>query len=171
MFLKKVYRYNKLLFGGMLFFILMQLFVFYKGGMVFSPWYNYGMFSEKIKPQKRYDWYNVIAPSPTRRILSPQKDDKIFVTLDKFVKLPMNDSLYNHDVGRLFEQAMLSKPSAHHYIYHLDVAAIKTLFAKYSNKAWPNNIDSVDHYTYLRIAPTSVIWNNEALIIDTTSSF
>ena len=54
MFLEKVYRYNKALFAGMLFFIVMQLFVFYKHGMVFSPWYNYGMYSEVIKPQKEY---------------------------------------------------------------------------------------------------------------------
>ena len=54
MFLKKLYRYNKLLFGGFIFFAVVQLFCFYKGGMVFSPWYNFGMYSEVVKVQKNF---------------------------------------------------------------------------------------------------------------------
>ncbi|MES2773729.1 MAG: hypothetical protein V4722_06070 [Bacteroidota bacterium] len=104
-FLKKVYRYSKPLGIGMLFFVLVQLFCFYKGGMVFSPWYNYGMFSERIEMKPQY---------PVNRVdglrgkdYTPQTWDKIHYTLQQIQDQGKNDSLYENEVKRIFSKMHL----------------------------------------------------------------
>ena len=88
MFLKQVYHYNKWLFTGMLIFIIMQILVFYKGGMVFSPWYNYGMYSERmtIKPVYEITTINGLKGSD----YSPIDWDKINIPVQNFFGLNKN---------------------------------------------------------------------------------
>ena len=54
MFLKAVYRHSRLLCAGVLLFFLLQLAVDYKRGMVFAPFFHYGMYS---KPQHLEDTF------------------------------------------------------------------------------------------------------------------
>ena len=66
MFLQKVYKHSKLLFLAMLGFIAGQLFINYKHGVVCSPFYHYGMYSEVMKVRQipsmgnRSEWQKII---------------------------------------------------------------------------------------------------------------
>ena len=55
MFLKKLYQHNKFWFVVIILFIAGQLFINYKRGVVFSPFYHYGMYSSAIKPATQYN--------------------------------------------------------------------------------------------------------------------
>jgi len=126
MFIKKTYQYSKPLAIGMLFFTLVQLFCFYKGGMVFSPWYNYGMYSERIaiKPLYVVDAF----PAIEGNNFSPQKWDKVFVTLKGFRSLSQNDSLYKKEISRLFHKAHLPIPHNSNFLSNTSSASVKNWF-------------------------------------------
>ena len=59
MFLQQVYKYSKWFFLFMIIFIISQLYVGYKHGMVVSPFYNYGMYSEVFKIKDSYEIWEV----------------------------------------------------------------------------------------------------------------
>ena len=103
LFIKKVYRYSKPLCIGMLFFVAVQLFCFYKGGMVFSPWYNYGMYSSVIKIEPVYKVNTVSQLQGSS--YSPQQWDKIHYTLQQLQSLNKNDSLYENEVLRILSKS------------------------------------------------------------------
>ena len=132
MFLKKVYRYNKWLCGAMLFFVAGQLFVFYRAGMVFSPWYNYGMYSEVIKPQKEYALYNVYADG---KIMAgndypPQQWDRIHFNLTQADAAACNSNFYEKEISRLFHKFHLPLAAKHYYTNNLFTPeAIKQQYA------------------------------------------
>jgi len=54
MYLKQLYIQHKGWFLTVLLFIVLQLFINYKRGMVISPFYHYGMYSEVIPVQSTY---------------------------------------------------------------------------------------------------------------------
>ena len=154
MFLKKVYRYSKPLGVGMLFFVLVQLFCFYKGGMVFSPWYNYGMYSERImiKPYYIVDQFPAISGND----FSPQKWDKVFVTLQGFRNLFKNDLLYENEIKRLFEKAHLPIPDKSKYTSRVSSASLITWFLNTGPVQFFSNPGDT---TYLK-------WDSEKFEID-----
>jgi hypothetical protein len=115
MYLSKLYRYNKWLFAAIVFFAAMQLLVTYKRGMVISPWYNYGMFSEKVIVKKKYTVNNSLGRPVETYLISPQQDDRINVTLDNLLALNRNDSLYQQEIVRLFRKAHLPRPTAERF--------------------------------------------------------
>lgn len=159
MFLRKVYRYNKGLFAGMLFFIIMQLFVFYKHGMVFSPWYNYGMYSEVIKPQKEYAVYKVYADGKLLKgkDFSPQQWDDIHFALSQADAAACNEHFYESQIKRLFTKFHLPVAGKEHYINTLfDDAEIRALFEPHLAKKL--------HIKKVTIVPMLYQWNGSTLI-------
>lgn len=79
MFLKQLYHHNKFWFAVILLFILGQLFINFKRGMVFSPFYHYGMYSEVMKPKDNYPVFEVYADEELLKAkdFNPQQWDKI----------------------------------------------------------------------------------------------
>ena len=114
MFISKVYRHSKWMFGGMLFFVVMQLLCFYKGGMVVSPWYNYGMFSHQIKIDSVYTVCK--AGNLQGHQFTPQGWDKIHYTKAQYDALPANDTLYEKEVKRLFAKLLLPVPAKKYFV-------------------------------------------------------
>jgi hypothetical protein len=60
-------------------FIIVQLLINFKHGMVFSPFYHYGMYSEVMKPKESYPVYDIIVndhPLQAKNF-TPQRWDKI----------------------------------------------------------------------------------------------
>lgn len=145
MFLKKVYRHNKWLAVGMLFFVVMQLFVTYKRGMVLSPWYNYGMYSKRMTIQPMYQ-VNII-PGQKGGDHSPQAWDKLHYTLQQFRLLDRNDSLYEQEITRLFRKAHLPIPDKQHFISDSSIA-----------DRW-----FYDHRTYMGLRVMNLRWNGHSL--------
>lgn len=159
MFLKKAYRYNKWLCGGMLFFIAMQLFCFYKGGMVFSPWYNYGMYSEVIKPLPEYALYKVYADGELMAgdQYSPQQWDNIHYKLVQADATACNRNFYEKEISRLYKKFHLPLPDTSLYINtHRKPVAIRQLY--------PNRLAHSFSKHYIEVFPALYKWNGERLI-------
>jgi len=157
-FLKKVYRYNKWLCGGMLFFTVMQLFVFYRSGMVFSPWYNYGMYSEVIRPEKEYAIYKVYADGElmTGDQYSPQQWDNIHFKLVQADATACNANFYQKEISRLFKKFHLSIPAEHFFVNTYSPSKIKQLY--------PNRLAYSFYKHYIEVYPLLYKWNGEMLI-------
>jgi hypothetical protein len=159
MFLKKVYRYNKWMFGGMLFFILMQLFVFYKAGMVFSPWYNYGMYSEVIKPLEKYELYKVYADGELMAgdQYSPQQWDNVHYTLLQADATLCNQNFYEKEISRLFNKFHLPVPAKHFYVNtRYGPKAIRQLY--------PNHLSRLFATHYVDLYPLLYKWDGNKLV-------
>lgn len=59
MYFRQLHQRNKFAFWLLLGACLIQLVIFYKQGAVLSPFYNYGMYSEKISPEEDYEVINI----------------------------------------------------------------------------------------------------------------
>ena len=143
----------------MLFFIAGQLFVFYRAGMVFSPWYNYGMYSAVIKPQKEYALYNVYADGKIMagNEYTPQQWDRIHFNLVQADAAACNSNFYEKEINRLFNKFHLPTPGVHYYTNNLlTPEAIKQQYpirlAKYFDKQ------------HIEIKPMLYKWNGDMLV-------
>lgn len=119
MFLKEVYRHSKWMFAGMLFFILAQLAVNLKKGMVFSPFFHYGMYSAPQQALRVYDVNVVTLNDDTLRgkDFSPQQWDKIHFTLQALLASSCDSSFYTSQVERLYAKAkVLPAPNAINFV-------------------------------------------------------
>ncbi len=83
MYLKQLFRHNKYWFAVVLLFIFGQLFINFKRGMVFSPFYHYGMYSAVMRPEAQYPVFEVIADGQVLQAkdYTPQQWDKIMQPL------------------------------------------------------------------------------------------
>lgn len=80
-------------------FILCQLFINFKKGMVFSPFYHYGMYSEVMKPQQSYPIFAVIIDGKELKTkdFTPQQWDKIIQPLVFYSKhKSWNAEIFDH---------------------------------------------------------------------------
>lgn len=157
MFLKQVYQYNKWLFGAMCAFILAQLLVFYKGGMVFSPLFNYGMYAMKMKIDSAYPI--TYFPNLPGNKYSSQQWDKIYVTSQSFSQLAWNEQLYNHDIKRLYEKLHLPTPDKKHYTITLSETDYWNWYKNYLQATVKN--DGI--YSILPPRKAVFFWNGQSL--------
>ena len=132
MFLKKVFLYNKWMFSGMVVFIIMQLVCFYKQGMEFTPWHNYGMFSAKSYPQTKYDvYYLPYKYGPNTRFFFPYKEEKLFGSLAMFQNQEYNNQFFSSSVLRICNKIGF-RPSPAHYTIHVNETNFKKWFNNYA---------------------------------------
>lgn len=157
MYLQKLYRYNKWLFTGIVFFVAMQLFVTYKRGMVISPWYNYGMYSEKIFPKPLYQVNYQLTDAKCLYIIAPQYDDKINLTLDQYRKLPKNDSLYQKEIMRIYAKFHLPVPAARFYQTAFSKTDFDKWFRQYVHPSVSSPLQATDTIAL------QAIWNGSEL--------
>ena len=156
MFLLKVYRYNKWLFIGMLFFMLGQLVVNYKRGLVFSPWYHYGMFSAKV-PVK--DTYAVTLVKGANQLpWAPEAWDRVYVTLWQYQNLNENDSIYQKEIKRLFAKAGLSEPDKKYYVQQVSRRSFLNWYTAHLQRS--NRFGSLK----IELLPVKAIWNGNKLV-------
>lgn len=159
MFLKKVYRYNKWLCGGMLFFTAMQLFVFARSGMVFSPWYNYGMYSEMINPLPQYELYKVYADGELVKgdEYSPAQWDNIHFKLLQADAAACNATFYNNEIRRLFKKFHLPIPPEQFFI--------NTAFNPQTiRQQYPKRLGQAFNKNSVVVVPMRYEWTGQALI-------
>lgn len=159
MYLTKLYHYHKFLFAAIVFFIGMQLLVTYKRGMVISPWYNYGMYSEKMYPKQIYEVNNRLAGNTWLYLIAPQYDDKINLTLDNYRKLAQNDSLYRNEITRLFAKFHLPVPKENFYQSPFNKRDFDAWFTQYCHSFGSPPSSLVPQ----SITVQSAVWNGKVL--------
>jgi hypothetical protein len=88
MYLKNLFKQSKCWFTVVAVFIVCQLFINFKHGMVFSPFYHYGMYSEVMKPQQVYPVFGVVVDGEELKAkdFTPQEWDKIIQPVDYYSK-------------------------------------------------------------------------------------
>lgn len=149
----------------MLFFAIVQLFCFYKRGMVFSPWFNYGMYSEVIKPDSIYSVNKVFADGSLLQgnKYSPQEWDKIHFTLTQTAAAECNGNFYNKQISRLFEKFDFNAPDSLRYVN--TGTNTSGAFIDYSN--W---LRQTFHFNYIDVLPLRYVWNGNELSLRDTST-
>ena len=112
MFLQKVLKHSKLLFVTMLVFLVGQLFINYKHGVVFSPFYHYGMYSEVIEVKDHYQVWEIEVNGKKLKAkdYSIQQWDMLVLPLQYYEGIQKNNSLYTTDIKRLLGQLHISAP-------------------------------------------------------------
>jgi hypothetical protein len=88
MYLKHLFHQSKFWFVVVIVFITCQLFINVKHGMVFSPFYHYGMYSEVMQPKDTYPIFGVTVNGEELKAkdFSPQQWDKIIQPLVYYSK-------------------------------------------------------------------------------------
>ncbi len=94
----------------MVIFIIGQLFVNYKRGMVISPFFSYGMYSEAINTRNSYDVFEVEQNGKRLRgqDFTPEQWDKIMLPLQYFAGVNKSNLLYKTDIKRLLTKIHIS---------------------------------------------------------------
>ncbi len=118
MFLQKVYKHSKLLFFTLLGFMAGQLFINYKHGVVCSPFYHYGMYSEVIKVKDKYQVWEIMVNGKKLKAkdYSIQEWDMIVLPLQYYESIKKNNSLYQSDIKRLLGKLHISAPENYYLI-------------------------------------------------------
>lgn len=117
LYLLRVYKTDKPLFFFVILFICAQLFIALKRGMEVAPFFNYGMFSEKVKPRATYPVLEIY--SGGERInaagYSLHTWDRLIGAADFITDSGYNAQLYENEVKRIMNKAGLH-PSKSNYV-------------------------------------------------------
>lgn len=110
MFLQQVNKHSKTLLVLMLVFIAVQLFINYKHGMVVSPFYSYGMYSEVMNVKGQYRVFEITQNGERLRgrNFSPEQWDQLILPLQYFAGISKSNELYQSDIKRLLTKLHLS---------------------------------------------------------------
>ncbi|QEC69536.1 hypothetical protein FRZ67_20345 [Panacibacter ginsenosidivorans] len=93
-------------------FIAGQLFINYKRGVVFSPFYHYGMYSSVIKPEAHYNIPEVFVDGErlAAKDFSPQEWDNIMQPVIQFrFQQGWNNAIYQNEIQRFLPFADATK--------------------------------------------------------------
>jgi hypothetical protein len=104
MYLKRLYQHNKYWFLVIALFITGQVFINYKRGVVFSPFFHYGMYSDLIQPANEYKVIEVLVNEKqlSTSNFSPQEWDRITVPAERFYSQEKwNGKLFKQDIHRM----------------------------------------------------------------------
>ena len=131
-YFKRLYKYNKLLFSIILFFALLQLGLTFKKGVLFSPWFKFGMYSQvlKIKDTYRVNKVDNLKGSD----FTAQQWDKIHWTLTQYQLHEKSDSIYENGIKPFFNQIHLYIPQKSIYYLSVDSANFSHWYYQYISK-------------------------------------
>jgi hypothetical protein len=134
------------MFAGMLLFATIQLAVNYKKGMVFTPFFHYGMYSAPAEIKKEYTINIVTIGGDTLRgkDFTPPQWDKIQYTLNQIIASNCDSDFYTHQVSRLFKKAGLPAPNTVLFINKRTSEAQISLYKKWLAKQLNRNSESVE---------------------------
>ena len=114
MYLRQLQTYSRLLSALVIIFVCGQLFVILIWGIVVTPFYNYGMFSEVIDLKDNYQVFEVELNGKRLRgqDFSPQEWDKIILPLQFYAGIQKSNELYKTDIKRLMDKMHISTKDA-----------------------------------------------------------
>lgn len=129
----------------MILFVIGQLFINFKRGLVVSPFYHYGMYSEVINPQPAYDVYEILVDNKLLKAedFSIQQWDKIVMPIKYFHSQDSMNVLYKKDVKRLMQQLRISTASSK-FVTHIDSLQFLNYYKPYLFNILGRKINSVD---------------------------
>lgn len=144
MYFRHLQSHSRLLSALVILFICGQLFVILIWGIVVTPFYNYGMFSEVIDVKKDYQVFEVNANGKMLRgeDYSPQEWDKIMLPLQFYAGIKQSNKLYITDVKRLLNKFHLSSNDAD-FLISCNYLEFEKWYKNYLENVIHKKIDSV----------------------------
>ena len=114
MYLRQLRTHSPLLAALVILFICGQLFVILIWGIVITPFYNYGMYSESIQIKDKYEVYEIELNGKKLRgqDFSPQEWDKIILPLQFYRGIGESNTLYKTDIKRLMNKMHIKATDA-----------------------------------------------------------
>lgn len=114
MFLRQLQLHSRPLSILLILFVCGQLFVVLIWGIVITPFYNYGMYSEPIAVEKNYQLFEVELNGKMLRgqDFSPQQWDKVLMPLQYYAGIKKSNALYSSDIKRLLNKMHIASNNA-----------------------------------------------------------
>lgn len=153
MFLSQLYKHSKWLFAAVVVFTVCQLVINFKRGMVVSPFYHYGMYSEVIDPKPGYEVFEVWANGQQLRgqDFMPWTWDKIIQPLTYYSSIPKSNQLFKDDIRRLMGKLHLAADEQQ-FLVSCDYPRFENWYKEYLAKILHQPVSTVDlrlrTYTY-----------------------
>lgn len=141
MYLKRLYQHNKFLFLLCIFFVFAQLFINYKRGVVCTPFYHYGMYSEVITPKNSYSIPEIFVDHQllSAKDFTPQMWDNITQPIVLFYQSQIeNNLIWQQDIHRLLPFTDSAK-----FANTLNEAGFKLWYGQHLEHLLNRQIDSV----------------------------
>ena len=148
----------------MILFIIGQLFINYKHGMVVSPFLHYGMYSDVIKIEKEYGVFEVVINGKKLqgKDFSPQQWDKILLPLYYFKNINTGNQMYQSDIKRLLLVVHLSA-SEKHFLQDCNLLQFQKWYKEYLPAVIDVPINSIEinyrkyNYTEGKLVPVNSV--------------
>ena len=170
MFLNQLYKHSKLFFLLVIVFIGGQLFINVKHGLVFSPFYHYGMYSHVMKPVGEYRVLEIYVDG-TRLMggdFTPWTWDKILQPVNYFTSIPQSNALYHNEVKRLTPSFLLGNKTEN-FLQKCDSISFTRWYKAYLSQVIGKTINSVEvtfrnyQFTDGRLEPTNTTFTLSGL--------
>ena len=170
MFLKQLYKHSKLLFLLVIVFICGQLFINVKRGLVFSPFYHYGMYSEIMKPGTEYVVPEIVVDGTLLkgRDFTPWAWDKILQPLNYFTAIPLSNTRFNNEVKRVMP-SFLSTQKTNNFLQACDYPVFMEWYKNYLSDIINKPVRTVDvtyrnfRFSNGKLEPTSTTFTLSSL--------
>jgi hypothetical protein len=110
MYIRKLYQQHRGWLLFVLLFIGVQLFINFKRGVVFSPFYHYGMYSAYIplKDSLQVTEIEVNGKRLLAKDFSPQQWDKILLPIKNYQSLTLHNGLPDEGMNKLMHKLHLA---------------------------------------------------------------
>lgn len=149
MYLQQLYKHNKWLFSLVILFITGQVFVILIWGIVVTPFYNYGMYSEVMIPKKEYWLYevNVNGKKLQGKNFSPQQWDKIILPLYYYSSVNVkSNALFYSDVKRIMNKMFLN-PNEKRFLQNCNEEQFTEWYKRYLSASLSSPVNAL-HIRY-----------------------
>ncbi len=144
MYLQQVFRYNKWLFALCIVFAAGQLFINAKRGMVLSPFYHYGMYSEVIRVKPKYQVFEVVVNGiPLQGShFTPWQWDRILWPVEYYSQVNQSNALYTTNVKRLLQSIHL-QPDFKHFLTACNYTQFEGWYKNYLSRLTNQQVSTV----------------------------
>lgn len=145
MFLQQLYKHSRWMFTMVIIVITTQLFINFKRGIVITPLYHYGMYSEAITPKPAYQVFEVWVNGKQLqgKDFMPWQWDKIVLPLTYYAGIPKSNQLYEEDIKRLLLRLHL-QPDEERFLSTCDYAGFERWYQLYLAKILHKRVPKID---------------------------
>ena len=150
----------------MIIFVVAQLFINFKHGMVITPFFHYGMYSHQIKMENSYEVFEIkVNNKPLKGSdFTPHQWDKILLPLVYCSHLPQSNGLYENEVKRLLAKLHISTKEKD-FLQQCSLESFEKWYNKYLETILGEPVYSseiqlrVYQYNDARLLPTDSVTN------------
>jgi hypothetical protein len=145
MFLQQLYWHSKWMFTLVIIVITTQLFINFKRGMVVTPLYHYGMYSEAITPKQAYQVFEIFVNGKQLqgKDFTPWQWDKIVLPLTYYSGIPKSNQMYEEDIKRLLIRLHL-EPRQKRFLSTCDYAGFEHWYQLYLTSVLGEKVRNIE---------------------------